>query len=105
MFGLDLKDFQTLPPMRRGRSYGYGFRISDFPLLHGEYQLEVHLKDMSSHAIELVPRQYMFEVAEGPVYGGRKIDGWYGFFGAHAEAFSEEYSPNSQNNLIGRVAG
>ena len=105
VFGLDLKDFQTLPPMRRGRSYAYGFRISAFPLVHGEYQREVHLKDMSSHAIELVPRQYMFEVAEGPVYGGRKIDGWYGFFGAHAEAFSEEYSPNSQNTLIGPVAG
>jgi lipopolysaccharide transport system ATP-binding protein len=105
VFGLDLKDFQTLPPMRQGRSYAYGFRISNFPLLHGEYQLEVHLKDMSSHAVELVPRQYIFEVAEGPVYGGRKIDGWHGYFGARAEVFSQECSATSQNYLVGREIG
>jgi lipopolysaccharide transport system ATP-binding protein len=105
VFGLDLKDFQTLPPMRGGHSYAYGFRILEFPLLHGEYQLEIHLKDMSSHAIELVPRQYVFEVAEGPVYGGRKVDGWHGFFGAHAEVFSEECSATSQNDLVGRQVG
>jgi hypothetical protein len=84
-FGLDLKDFQTLTGMRRGRSYAYGFRISDFPLLHAEYQLEIHSKDMSSLAIELVPRLYPFDVAEGPVYVATKIDGWHGLLGAHAE--------------------
>ena len=101
IFGLDLKDFDTLPPMLQGRSYSFGFRISQFPLLHGEYQLEIHLKDMSSHAIEFVPRTYPFEVAEGPVYGGRKIDSWYGFFGARAEVFGEEHVLDCQPHRVG----
>ncbi|MEP6913213.1 MAG: ABC transporter ATP-binding protein [bacterium] len=84
---LDFKDFDTVPQVNRGESSEMGFSLMSLPLLPGEYQLEVYLKDMASHKIELVPRTYKFEVIETPVYGGRKLDGWYGHIGLDARAY------------------
>jgi hypothetical protein len=58
-----------------------GFRLTEMPFLPGDYELELHLKDMAEHRIEAVPRAYPFQVAETPVYGGRKLDSWFGHVG------------------------
>jgi len=62
------------------------------PLLPGVYQLEVHLKDMARGLIEMVPRAYQFEVAETQVYGGRKLDRWFGTVGLRASAFNRAHN-------------
>jgi lipopolysaccharide transport system ATP-binding protein len=74
--GLDLRDFINGRPMREGERRVFEFAIDRFPLLGGSYRLEVHVKDMATHAIEIVPRLFPFEVAEVPVYGGRKLNAW-----------------------------
>jgi hypothetical protein len=41
-------------------------------------------------------RTFVFEVGEMPIYGGRKLDGWFGPVGLNAKAFSG--SPNSDSS-------
>ncbi len=82
--GLDLKDFITTASVGAGEVAELGFTIESLPLLPGSYQLEIHLKDMSRQLIEIVPRTFKFEVAETEVYGGRKLDGWFGNVGLRA---------------------
>ncbi|HEU4509311.1 MAG TPA: polysaccharide ABC transporter ATP-binding protein [Pyrinomonadaceae bacterium] len=84
--GLDLKDFITTASLPAGEISELGFRIESLPLLPGAYQLEIHLKDMARGLIEMVPRTFQFEVAETEVYGGRKLDGWFGVVGLRARA-------------------
>ena len=86
--GLDFKDFATAPPLKAGEVCELGFAVESLPLLPGVYQLEVHLKDMARGLIETVPRAYQFEVAETQVYGGRKLDRWFGTIGLRARAFN-----------------
>jgi hypothetical protein len=87
---LDFKDYRTIPAVRAGQQSEMGFSLSSLPLLPGEYELELYLKDMASHKIELVPRVFPFEIIETPIYGGRKIDSWYGKVGLQARAFAHE---------------
>ena len=82
--GLDLKDFQTVGPLRAGEGAELTFRIEALPLLPGSYQLEIYLKDMLTYSIELVPQQYSFEVLGTPIYYGRAIDHWFGLIGLQA---------------------
>ena len=82
--GLDLKDFVTNAALPAGELAELGFTIESLPLLPGTYQLEIHLKDMARRLIEFVPRTFKFEVAETEVYGGRKLDGWFGNVGLRA---------------------
>jgi lipopolysaccharide transport system ATP-binding protein len=82
--GLDLKDFITTAPLRAGEATELGFTIESLPLMPGAYQLEIHLKDMARFLVEIVPFAYEFEVAETEVYGGRKLDGWFGNVGLKA---------------------
>jgi lipopolysaccharide transport system ATP-binding protein len=84
--GLDLKDFITAAPLPAGQVAELGFTIESLPLLPGAYQLEIHLKDMARHLIEIIPRTFEFEVAETDVYGGRKLDRWFGNIGLRARA-------------------
>ncbi len=83
--GLDLKDFTTAAPLRAGQTAELGFTIESLPLMPGAYQLEIHLKDMSRRLVEIVPRMFEFEVAETEVYGGRKLDTWFGSVGLKAQ--------------------
>lgn len=83
--GLDFKDFQSVPALRAGQPAEMGFVIDSLPLLPGTYQLEIHLKDMATHLVEMVPRTYRFDVAETQVYGGRKLDNWFGYVGLRAQ--------------------
>ncbi len=85
---LDFKDFTTTEAIPAGHSVEMGFSVNSLPLMPGEYQLEIYLKDMASQKIELVPRTFSFEVIETPVYGGRKLDSWYGHIGLSARAFA-----------------
>jgi len=82
--GLDLKDFITTASLPAGEVAELGFTIESLPLLPGTYQLEIHLKDMAKRLIEIVPQTFNFEVAETEVYGGRKLDGWFGNVGLRA---------------------
>ena len=93
--GLDLKDFITTAPLPAGEAGELGFTIESLPLLPGAYQLEIHLKDMARALVEIVPRMFEFEVAETEVYGGRKLDGWFGSVGLKACAvdFSRKGGP------------
>ncbi len=81
---LDFKDFATVERLAAGESCELGFAIESFPFLPGAYQLEIYLKDMAFHKIELVPQTFPFEVAETPIFGSRKIDRWYGAIGLKA---------------------
>ena len=90
--GLDFKDFATAPPLKAGEVCELGFAVESLPLLPGVYQLEVHLKDMARGLIEMVPRTYQFEVAETQVYGGRKLDRWFGTVGLRARAFNRAHN-------------
>jgi lipopolysaccharide transport system ATP-binding protein len=85
--GLDLKDFITTASLPAHEICELGFTIESLPLLPGTYQLEIHLKDMARGLVEIVPRTFEFEVAETEVYGGRKLDGWFGNIGLRAQAF------------------
>jgi lipopolysaccharide transport system ATP-binding protein len=84
--GLDLKDFITTASLPAGEVAELGFTIESLPLLPGAYQLEIHLKDMARNLVEMVPRTFEFEVAETDVYGGRKLDRWFGNIGLKAQA-------------------
>ena len=84
--GLDFKDFKTIPGIRAGQRCELGFSLDSLPILPGNYQLEIHLKDMAEHKIEFVPGNFNFEVAETLIYGGRKLDGWFGHVGLKATA-------------------
>lgn len=83
--GLDLKDFVTSAPLPAGETAELGFTIESLPLMPGTYQVEIHLKDMAKRLIEIVPQTFQFEVAETEVYGGRKLDGWFGSVGLRAQ--------------------
>lgn len=86
--GLDFKDFANATALRAGETCELGFAVESLPLLPGAYQLEIHLKDMSRGLVEIVPHAYRFEVAETQVYGGRKLDSWFGNIGLRAHAFN-----------------
>ncbi len=47
LLGLDYKDFDTHPPLNAGESAEFVFMIESLPLLPGNYNLELHLKDMA----------------------------------------------------------
>jgi lipopolysaccharide transport system ATP-binding protein len=86
--GLDFKDFRSIPPIPAGQTVEIGFLIESLPLLAGTYQLEIHLKDMAKNLVDFVPGNFQFVVAETPVYGGRKLDGWFGHVGLRAKAIA-----------------
>ena len=83
---LDFKDFATAGPLEPGEVCELGFTIESLPLLSGAYQLEIHLKNFRDQ-LELVPHSYQFEIAETQVYGGRKLDHWFGKVGLRAQAW------------------
>ena len=84
---LDFRDFGTAVPVESGEACELGFTIEALPLLPGPYQLEIHLLNFREQ-FELVPHTYQFEVAETQVYGGRKLDHWFGKVGLRAQAWS-----------------
>jgi homopolymeric O-antigen transport system ATP-binding protein len=84
--GLDLKDFIDATALPAGEATELGFTIESLPLMPGAYQLEIHLKDMARHLVEMVPQTFEFAVAETEVYGGRKLDQWFGNVGLKARA-------------------
>ncbi|HET6972502.1 MAG TPA: ABC transporter ATP-binding protein [Pyrinomonadaceae bacterium] len=83
---LDFRDFANAAPLQSGEGCELGFTIESLPLLPGSYQLEIYLKN-SRDLVELVPRAYQFEIAETQVYGGRKLDNWFGRVGLKAKAW------------------
>ncbi len=91
ILGLDFKDMLTIESIRAGQSVDMGFVVNELPLLPGQYQLEVHLKDLAHNIIETLPNRFVFQVAEMPVYGGRHLDHWYGQVGLHAKPFTTRY--------------
>jgi lipopolysaccharide transport system ATP-binding protein len=98
--GLDYKDFASLPPIQVGESMEVGFTIQSLPLLPGNYQIEIHLKDMSCHLIEYLPRYFQFQVVETPVYGGRRLDTWFGNIGLTATPFVRSLETPPTNSEI-----
>ncbi|HEY0172646.1 MAG TPA: ABC transporter ATP-binding protein [Pyrinomonadaceae bacterium] len=75
------RDFCSIPALLKGSSAEVTFKINSLPLLPGEYQIEIHLVDLVNYKFEFVPRTYPFEVVETPIYGGRKLDRWFGHIG------------------------
>jgi homopolymeric O-antigen transport system ATP-binding protein len=72
------RDFVSVSPLAAGATVTISFSVESLPLLPGEYQLEVRLVDVIGYKFEIVPRTFAFTIAETPIYGGRKIDAWYG---------------------------
>lgn len=95
MAGLDFRDFTTVPMLRSGDAVEMRFRIREIPLLAGDYDLELHVKDMSTHRIEILSNCVPFCVVETPVYGTRKLDSWFGAVGLHATSTLKVHSPNT----------
>jgi lipopolysaccharide transport system ATP-binding protein len=87
---LDFRDFATAAPLEAGEVCELGFTIESLPLLYGPYQLEIYLKNFRDQ-LELVPHTYQFEIAETEVYGGRKLDHWFGKVGLRAYAWSSSH--------------
>jgi len=88
--GLDFKDFLTVEPMAAGATRELGFRIERLPFLAGRYQLELHVKDMAAYRVEQIPDLFPFEIVETPIYGGRKLDTWFGNIGLVAQPLAAE---------------
>jgi lipopolysaccharide transport system ATP-binding protein len=84
---LTFNDFINVSGLKHGDWCELGFRVEQFPLLAGEYQIEIDLTDLGHHKIELVPKNYLLEVVESTVYEGRKIDQWFGLVGLQVHAF------------------
>ena len=84
---LDFRDFATAAPLKSGEVCELGFTIESLPLLPGPYQLEIYLVNYRDQ-FELVPHTYQFEVAETQVYGGRKLDHWFGNVGLRVQAWT-----------------
>lgn len=101
--GLDFKDFRSIPSLNAGESAEMGFVLESLPLLPGTYQIEVHLKDMAAHKIEIVPRSYSFDVAETQVYGGRKLDSWFGHLGLNAQAVAHSFGAEELTALSAQL--
>ncbi len=87
--GLDLADFATPPQVYAGQNVKVGFNIDNLPLLPGRYQIELHLKDSATGKVDFLPRTFPFDVVETPVYGGRKLEQWFGLVGLHAKPVIE----------------
>ena len=83
--GLDARDFKALPSVKEGQLVTVDFEVAAAPLLAGNYRLELHLKDLTNHLVEILPVQIPFEVVESPVYSGRKLDQWFGSVGLQAD--------------------
>ena len=94
--GLDFKDFTTIPKVQAGETIELGFVLDELPLLAGTYQIEIHLKDMALYKIERIAGVFPFDVVETNVYGGRKLDGWFGRIGLKARAISHSLGGNGK---------
>lgn len=84
---LAFNDFLNISGLKQGDWCELGLRVGKFPLLAGEYEIEIDLTDLGHHKIELIARRYNFEVVESPVYEGRKIDQRFGLVGLEVRAF------------------
>jgi lipopolysaccharide transport system ATP-binding protein len=97
---LAFNDFLKIKGLMAGEWCELGFRIERFPLLAGEYQIEIDLTDLDHHKIELVNKKYLFEVVESPVYQGRKIDRWFGLVGLQAQAFGGPVAAEAGDTIV-----
>jgi len=97
---LAFNDFLKIKGLMAGEWCELGFRIERFPLLAGEYQIEIDLTDLDHYKIELVNKKYLFEVVESPVYQGRKIDRWFGLVGLQAQAFGGPVAAEAGDTIV-----
>jgi lipopolysaccharide transport system ATP-binding protein len=100
---LAFNDFANIAGLKPGDCCELGFRIERFPLLAGEYQIEIDVTDLDHYKIELVNKKYSFEVVESPVYEGRKIDRWFGIVGLQAQAFGGPVASSTIENTFKTV--
>lgn len=96
--GVISNDLKTFPPVEAGESIELGFVIDDFPLLAGTYNLEVQFRDSEEHKYEFVPTLFRFDVVETPVYGGHKIDHWFGTVGLKATPLQERRAEHAASH-------
>ncbi|RUT07186.1 ABC transporter ATP-binding protein [Dulcicalothrix desertica PCC 7102] len=80
--GMNFRDFQEIPLLAAGKVAEVTFSIDSLPLLPGQYQLEVQIKDLQKSKFELLDQTFPLEVVETPIYGGRQLDkAWFGHIG------------------------
>ena len=97
---LAFNDFMQIKGLKPGEWCELAFRIQRFPLLAGEYQIEIDLTDLDHYKIELVNKRYLFEVVESPVYEGRKINKWFGIVGLQARAFGGPVAKEAGDKIV-----
>jgi len=88
-----LRDFCTVSSAPSGHSIELTFSINSLSLLPGSYQIKLHLVDVVGYKFEVAPVTFPFEVVESAVYGGRKLDRWFGHIGLNAEATAQVLPP------------
>lgn len=84
--GLDYRDFGPIEALQVGQSVVLKLRIRSLPILPGEYQLELCVKDMNLGKYEFVARKFPLSIVETPIYGGRQLDKWFGVLGLRVES-------------------
>jgi hypothetical protein len=73
-----------VPALAAGQTFEAEFAIESLPLLPGRYEIKLHVVDVIGYKFEIVPATFPFEIAESSLYGGRKIDRWFGQLGLKA---------------------
>ncbi|GAA6621354.1 ABC transporter ATP-binding protein [Scytonema sp. NUACC26] len=91
LVGINFRDFQPIPPLASATIIEAVISIQSLPLLPGQYHLEVQMKDNALHRWEFVPKAFLFEVIETPIYGSRKIDSWFGYIGLKINTTTHTY--------------
>ena len=66
---LAFNDFLRIDSLQPGEWCELGFRIQRFPLLAGEYQIEIYLTDVDHNKIELLNKTYLFGFASASFRG------------------------------------
>ena len=78
LIGLQLKDLELERPNFDKNEIQVVFNIASLPLMPGQYNFEIELKDLGRDRWEFIPRIFTFEVAEIPIYGSCKTQWWHG---------------------------
>ena len=93
------RDFCSVPRINAGQWLETEFCIDSLAFLPGKYQLKLHLVDVVGYKFDVVPTTFPFEIVESSIYGGRKIDRWFGHVGLNAEVIARVGSETSSASM------
>jgi hypothetical protein len=87
ILGIDSSDLTFDPHMKAGMTKTCVFEVESLPLLPGQYQVRLIIRNDSDFRPWQVPSAHLFEVASSTVYGTRQIDPqWHGHIAVRVKA-------------------